>query len=204
LIDEFQKNDPVGNEVAGSAGLALGSSIAFDGDPATIGYVKGLWKDSKPGFFTKEYEDPVLRQDYVLKVMGNSKSDAFLPEVKDALSSSNPLMREAAVNALRFSQDRESKELLHKSLKSDSSPGVRAIAAKSMLYQPLEISLFQDLSQCASSETHTGVRAECIRVLSTRVDQPAVRQFLEGRSGSENDPQLKAMIDASLNLEKGK
>jgi hypothetical protein len=200
LKDYYEKSDPTIDSLATSAGLALGTSIAFDGDPKTIRYVKEKWEKATPGLFSKETSHTTVQQEHLLGVMGNSKSDAFINEVEESAKSDNVTLRSAAITATRFSQDEKGRSILHDGLFKDSDTEVRLSAANAMYYQPADARSFSDLQSCAASDSFVGVKIECYKVLGTRLAEPGVKEFLSSHLGSEKDPQVRAAIQSSLNV----
>ncbi len=201
LSNEFRNGDPITSDLAAGAGLALGSSIARDGDLATIQLLKEAWKsqsgllDSKPG--------ADLKKEYLLAAMGNSKSDAFSDQVKSSIESSNPALRAAAVNSLRFAQDLKSRDMLTKALTADPSADVQTQAAQSMRYQPFDSKTESALKGCTSN-SDLGVKLECYRVLASRIQQTGIREYLQSRLSSETDVQVLGLLRQALEIEDSK
>lgn len=198
LRDVYDAADPVVSDVAGTAGLALGSSIAKDGDPATVKFLKEEYDKATALFAKKDNQE--IKQSYLLTAMGNSKSEAFISEVKDSLDSESDEVRSAAVNSLRFAQDVDSRSLLFDSLKSDASEDVKVTAAQSLLYQPFDDKT-QDALQDCTADTSASIKFACYRVLSSRIEQPGTREFLQSKASAETDPQIVNMINSALNIE---
>ena len=196
LRDQFKKDDPMSSHLANGAGLALGSSIAHDGDPQTVNLIKSEWSSSS-GIISdnRQAENSKI---YLLAVMGNSKSDAFISEVKTASNSNRSEVRAAAADAVRFAQDDESRNLLLNSLQNDSDAEVRIAAAHAMRYQPFDEKTSQALQSCSTASYNVGVKLECYRALSVNLGQPGVREWLQSRSSAESDPQIKTFLKDAL------
>jgi len=197
LKKEFTKDNPLNSDFAGTAGLALGSSISKDGDPNTVQFIRKQWDESADSDFAKE------RKSYLLSVMGNSKSDAFLPQVEKAANSSDESLRKAATNSVRFSQDPTSRDILFGML-NDSSAEVRAMAAESLRYQPFDDRTKNALKTCAVTDNNVGVKLGCYRVLGYNIGDQDVKDFISGRANSEADDQIKRTIDESLKMKEAK
>lgn len=196
LKEEFKRENPMISHLANGAGLALGASIAHDGDPQTVNLIKTEWAAT-----TGVVRDTKLAEDakiYLLATMGNSKSDAFLPEVKAATTSSRSEMRSAAADALRFAQDDKSRNLLIHALENDAETEVRISAAHSMRYQPFDQRSYVALQNCVSSGSEVGIKLECYRALAVNLGQPGVREWMQGRMGAESDVQVKSLIKDAL------
>jgi hypothetical protein len=192
LRDVYQKNDPMKSDLAGTAGLALGASIARDGDPDTVKFLKQEW--SGAGGLLKPKDEVIDKKAYLLTVMGNSKSDVFLSQVSDSFGSSNNELRSAAVNALRFNQDEKGRGMLFSAL-SDSNEQVRQTAAASLRYQPFDSQTLDALKSTTQKTSESlSVKLEAYRLLVSRMDDPSVKQYLESRLNSETDGQLQRLI----------
>ena len=107
-------------------------------------------------------------------------------------------MRAAAVDAVRFAQDDESRKLLLSALQNDRDDEVKIAAAHAMRYQPFDERTNQALQACASQDGNVGIKLECYRSLSVNLGQPGVREWLQGRAGAENDPQVKSFLKDAL------
>ncbi|MBC7693235.1 MAG: HEAT repeat domain-containing protein [Methylotenera sp.] len=199
LKAKYAEADPMSSDLASTAGLALGSSIAKDGDPETVKLLKNDWNKSSGFFANKQQQD---QQIYLLSAMGNSKSDVFRDQVKSAASSSSPELRAAAVDSVRFAQDETSRALIRSAVKGDSNVDVRITAAQSLRYQPFDETTRQLLVDCSSS-SQLAVKMQCYRVLTSRIEQPGVRAILAGRLNSESDDQVKGLLQSALSMKEG-
>jgi hypothetical protein len=193
----FEKEDYTNSRTSKQAALALGSSIAKDGDPETIEYLHNQWNNISGT--SKDVSEKKSRQRFMLAAMGNSKSDVFMSEVRQAGNSSDPSMRSAAADSIRFSQTSNSRDILFGYL-GDKDPEVRTMVAKSLRYQPFDDRTRSALQSCASDQD-TGVKLNCYRVLVSNINQPGIREYLAGRAGSENDPQAKRTLQEALSSE---
>jgi hypothetical protein len=192
----YHSANPTESEIVGSAGLALDTSISKDGDPETVKFVDDQWRKSTSVF--GKSQDQALSKEYLLSVMGNAKSNVFKSQITDAYQNGNEDIRSAAVNALRFNQDEQSRNLLVQSL-NDSSEQVRQTAAASLRYQPFDQKTFDTLKALTSRGAETvGVKIEAYRALVSQMDQPGVKDYLSTREGAESDAQLKAVISGAL------
>ncbi|MBC7692305.1 MAG: HEAT repeat domain-containing protein [Methylotenera sp.] len=198
VVNEYKKADPMTSDTASGAGLAIGASIAHDGDPESVKLLRSEW-DKSSGLISddKQKEDKKI---YLLTAMGNSKSNVFLPETKAAADSKRAEMRSAAVDSVRFAQDQSSRDVLFKALETDPTPEVKVTAAQSLRYQPFDSRTRTALENCSASGADLGVKLECYRVLTSSMDQPGVRQFLESRANVESDPQVKGLLRAALEM----
>lgn len=197
LKKEFTKVDYANSRTAKQAGLALGSSIARDGDPETIQFLHDTW--DQIGSVSKNPADKRGRQNYMLKTMGNSKSDVFMSESRSMSGSSDPMLRSASADSVRFAQSQDSRDLLF-GLLEDENPEVRTMVAQSLRYQPFDDRTKSALQGCVS-DPDAGVKINCYRILTYNINQPGIREFLSGRSGSESDPQVKRTINEALSVE---
>jgi|GEM_PF-4538429 len=189
LAQKFKEGKPVENQVAGIAGFALGASIQHDGDPRVINIFKEAWEKSAPNQDTKAY---------LLSAMGNSKSNAFIAEVKEAYNSDSTELKQRSADAVRFAQDQQSRDLLFDRMIKDRNRDVRASAYESLQYQPFDERTKAALTDCSVSDKDTGVKMTCYRILGYRVDMPGVREFLSSRINSEQNEQIRAAINSSL------
>ncbi|MBC7691516.1 MAG: HEAT repeat domain-containing protein [Methylotenera sp.] len=194
LKAKYKEADPMVSDFASTAGLALGSSIARDGDPETVKLLQSEWEKTS-GFFTARQDQD--KQVYLLSAMGNSKSNVFQDQVKTAARSSHDEVRAAAVHSVRFAQDDYSRNLIRTSIKSDSSTDVKLSAAQALRYQPFDEATRQLLIDC-SQDSHIGVKIQCYRVLTSRLEQPGIRQLLSSRLNSESDDQVRGLLQAAL------
>ncbi len=198
LKSEFQSNDYLKSDLSSTAGLALGSSIALDGDGNTIRYLHQQWNNVDPMFVASDEQKD--KQRFLLSAMGNSKSNVFLDEVKQASSSSDPSMRRSAADAVRFAQDDQSRNLLFDQFIKDPSREVRLMAVEAIRYQPFDERSKNALQSCAISDSEIGVKINCYRALGYRIETTGVREFLQSRLGAESDEQVKNAIIQSLKI----
>jgi hypothetical protein len=199
LKNEFETRNPMKDELANSAGLALGTSISHDGDPETVKYIREKYADADRLFSQKGEE--VSQKKYILSVMGNSKSDVFQKEVKDAAQSDDPTLAKAAANSLRFVQNPSLRDLLIDNLAHHTNPSIRMAAVEAMAFQPFDPRTVEALSNCCSSETHLPTRISCYKVLIRHVDKPQIRQFLQSRQSAEKEDQVINMIMSALSIQ---
>jgi len=198
---DFLKSTYRGNsdqDLSKMASFALGSSIAKDGDPSTISMFKKDWQDSYGLIGDGDKQEENKRS--LLLAMGNSKSNAFLAEVKEGTQSSNVELRDAAVSAVRFNSDEPGRKILFDSLKSEPESSVRTTAARSLSYQPFDASTMMAAVKCATDDAAISVRMECYHYLADNVAAPEVRKFLEGRLGAEKDGRIIQIIEAALKV----
>jgi hypothetical protein len=202
LIHHFEAENPRTSDLSNSAGLALGTSIALDGDPEIIRYVHKEWKETSPLIGSPSKEDNAKRK-YMLSVMGNSKSGVFSSEVEEASGDSDFEIRKSAANSVRFAQDSTSRDKLFTTFLKDKSVDVRLTAVQSLQYQPFDELTKGALKECAETEASQPVRLECHRVLGYRIGIPGVREFLAQRQSAEKDEAISNTIGAALSIKQG-
>ncbi|MBC7397459.1 MAG: HEAT repeat domain-containing protein [Bdellovibrionales bacterium] len=197
LAAEYKSGDPLTSDFAAGAALALGSSIARDGDVSTIQLLKQEWRSQSSLFGSSGLENQ--HKEFLLSAMGNSKSDAFADQVASSLASSDPILRSAAVNSIRFNQDQKNRSLLQSTLRSDPNPEVQMHAAEAMRYQPFDTQTEDALKSCTGN-SDLGVKLECYRVLGSRIEQIGIRSYLQSRASAESDVQVLGLLKQVLEV----
>ena len=192
-------HDSSNPDLAKMASFALGSSIAKDGDPNIVTLFKKDWQSSYGVFGDGTSEE--TKKSNLLLAMGNSKSNVFFDEVKEASNSSNPMLKNNAIDALRFNTDDASRTLLLNTLQKDPSEAIRTTAARSLSYQPFDLKTKIAATTCSSSDSSVAVKMECYHFLADHVADPEVRKFLEGRTSAEPDSRVQVIITQALQLE---
>jgi hypothetical protein len=199
LLKEVYESAP-GTDLSNTAMLAVGSSIRHDGDPDSVGFVKRAYRQAD-GFFGSSSDGPDQRE-LLLNAMGNSRSNVFDSEVKSELGSSSAEVRAAAMDALRFPRDNESRTALEAAISKEQDLRSRAIGFQALGYQPFDERTKGLLSQCVNGEAWANVRLECYRILVTHVSDPWTQSLLSSRLGSETESQLKELIQQALDTAK--
>jgi len=183
-------------DLSKTASFALGSSISKDGDPATVNFFKREWDLSSGVVGDSSSQEEKKR--VLLMAMGNSKSDAFLSQAKEASGSTNEELRNAAANSVRFNSDQAGRDLLFKLLEKDPESSVRSTAARSLAFQPFDLRTKMAGVTCAKSDAAISVRMECLHFLADNVIDPEVRHFFESQMDVEKDPRAREIIAAAL------
>ncbi|MBW8885464.1 MAG: HEAT repeat domain-containing protein [Planctomycetia bacterium] len=157
-----------------------------DADPsATVDIVQQMSRELKTA-------DSVNERIRLIDSLGNTRSDATLPALSEALSSDNAEVRTAATAALRFVSDPAADRLLSTAITSDDSPDVRRsalIAAGYRAYEPLASAL----ETVAKGDPSSAVRAQAVTTLQdmTQKDNQAL-PLLDWIAQNDKDPQVRA------------
>jgi hypothetical protein len=130
--------------------------------------------------------------------MGNSRSNVFHEEVTKELSSNSPEVRAAAMDALRFPQDQDSRNTLESAISREPDLRSKAIGYQALGYQPFDERTKGLLSTCVNSESWSNVRLECYRILVTHMSDPWTKGLMSSRAASEPDQQLRELIAQAL------
>ncbi len=199
LVSEFESKSPLADDLSNSAGLALGTSISYDGDPSMVKYIREKYA-SADRIFT-EKPDETNEKRYMLSVMGNSKSNVFEKEVTAAAHSDKVTLAKAAANATRFAQTQSLRELLIDYLAHHPNSSIRKAAVEAMAYQPFDAKTVDALRGCCLAESHLPTRIECYKVLTRHVNMPQIREFLSSRQSAERDDQVINLIAAALSIQ---
>jgi HEAT repeat protein len=131
------------------------------------------------------------QQALVLRALGNTRSPRALPVIREALRSGSPLVREAAVVALRNIPDPSVDQLLAERLSVDPAPEVRKSAVFSCGFRPLAplLPAFQKLLQTDPADA---VRAEAVTLLgANRATLPLVDTLLTWTSQNDRSPDIR-------------
>jgi hypothetical protein len=200
LQNQYQAAKPNRSDVAATAGLAIGTSISLDGDPKSVLFVQKQWDQADTGFSKPKSED-VNQQRYLLSVMGNSKSDVFIDQIKSVSNSDQVELRSGAAAAVRFNQDLKGRDLLFERFLKDTSSEVRLAAVNVLMYQPFDDRTKNALFGCSANDSDIGVKIACYRVLGYRIVQPGIREYLQSREGTETDSRVKNTITASISIQ---
>jgi HEAT repeat protein len=179
----LSEKDP---ELKNNASLMLGVMAGRDADPsATVDIVQQMSRELKTA-------DSVNERIRLIDSLGNTRSDAALPALSEALASDNAEVRTAATAALRFVSDPAADRLLSTAITSDDSPDVRRsalIAAGYRAYEPLASAL----ETVAKGDPSSAVRAQAVTTLQdmTQKDNQAL-PLLDWIAQNDKDPQVRA------------
>jgi hypothetical protein len=202
IKSEYETRNPLNDDLGNSAGLAMGTAIAYDGDPELVKYVKKQYV-SNDHLITNPPEE-ISSKKYVLAIMGNSKSDVFEKEVTSAANSGEKQLIVAAASSARFAQTPSMRDLLINILGNHTDPSVRKAAIDAMAFQPFDQMTQDALTKCATNEKHLPTRLACYNVLTKHIDFPYIHQFIVSRQGSESDEQILNLIGAALSTKSSK
>jgi hypothetical protein len=133
-----------------------------------------------------------------LNALGNVGNGFALPTIKDALASSSPARRAAAVDALRLVHDPSADRWIVERITSDADPKVRAAAVGTARYRPLG-PLVEALSRAVESDPADSVRMQAIDVLSEHLTQsPAVERAFIAAADHDPSPGVRRLAREGL------
>ena len=173
--------------LSAEAGYALGASLNKVQDPSLVTELQQNYQAATDN----------NSKVYMLQVMGNDQNMDFRPQIAAAAGSSDPSIRAAGIDALRFANDTAGQNLLNQATRDDN-PGVRATAFRDLQYQPYNPQAFGSLSNCASGESDVSVRSVCVDVLCSHLNDPQTVSLLQNRASSETNPGLKMKIQEAI------
>lgn len=127
----------------------------------------------------------------VLRALGNTRSPQALPLLQEALRSGSPLVREAAVAALRNIPDPSVDQLLAERLSVDPAPEVRKSAVFACGFRPLA-PLLPTFQKVLQTDPADAVRAEAVTLLgANRAALPLVDSLLTWTSQNDRSPDIR-------------
>lgn len=181
--DELRRLSQDPNEdIRGTATLALGNnarSMIQAGDSAGDSLLRELEQS------LRSESDP-QRQAVLLKALANTADARALPTIEQALRSSSPVVREAAVSALRLIPDPTADQLLSERLLGDASPEVRRGVIFASSFRSLQ-PLIPAMEQALRLDQEASVRSDIVRLLGeNRNREPRALVLLAWVS--QNDP----------------
>lgn len=179
-------------DLRSNASLMLGVMAARDEEPsAAKGIVEELSRDAQNAETTGERIDAISS-------LGNTRSDAALPALADAMDEEDAELRSAAASALRFVPDAGADQLLSKALTSDKDPGVRRaalVAAGYRAYDPLASAL----ETVSKHDPDAAVRSQAVSTLSSIAHQdPQSLLLLDWVAQNDSDPQVRERARRAL------
>ncbi|WP_232293596.1 HEAT repeat domain-containing protein [Stigmatella aurantiaca] len=121
-----------------------------------------------------------------LRALANSAHPLALPTIREALRDPSPVVREAAVEALRLIPDPAADQMLAASMLEDPIPEVRRAAIFASSFRPL-MPLMPALERTLRTDTVGAVRIEVVRLLGSNLLQlPGAGPLLSW--AGQNDP----------------
>lgn len=186
FLQEVYKGDDA--ERSQQAGYALGASITKDQDPELVKQFKSEY--SGAGDMDKKV--------YLLQVMGNDKGKDFRAEVSSAASSSDPQIRAAGIDGLRFAKDEDGRNQLFRSIASEQEPGVKQVAYRALQYQPYDTRTRDQLSSCVTSEKDDSTRSVCYDVLLAHMQDAGTRDIIARNVDRETSEPIKFKLKNAL------
>ncbi len=139
------------------------------------------------------------QQALVLRALGNTRSPSMLATLEEALRSSSPLVREAAVVALRNVSEPAADALLAATLAGEPSSEVRRAAVFACSFRPL-VPLLPALGQALRMDPVNGVRSDVVRLLGAHLREvPEIVPVLLWVSQNDSDPEIRHMASVFLN-----
>jgi HEAT repeat protein len=139
------------------------------------------------------------QQALALRSLGNTRSPDALSSLEGALRSENPLVRQAALEALRVIPDPRADQLLSEALLGDPAPEVRRVAIFASSFRPLA-PLLPSLAQALRVDPVDGVRGDVIHLLGEqRAMLPEALVLLAWASQNEPNPDLRKAAASFVN-----
>jgi HEAT repeat protein len=165
-----------------TATLALGNSAFQMGDNDQRGS-ESLVLELNSGYQSATTAE---QQALALRALGNTRSPSVMTTIQQALGSSHPQVRQAAVEALRNVPSPDADRLLSQYLLGDPAVEVRRAVVFSCSFRPLR-PLLPALAQALRKDAADGVRNDVINLLGTqRGVVPEAMPLLVW--ASQNDP----------------
>ena len=146
---EGEMNRKDNSDISHGAGYALGSALAKGSGDNGIDAIRKAW-------YSGNASDSLA----ALEAMGNSGRSEFLPQVLEALASSDLQIRAKAVFALRFMRVDQAIQIMVNSL-GDSQVDLREAAAGAMQLADWKEAFRAPLQNCAAKESVTRIQALC-------------------------------------------
>jgi HEAT repeat protein len=167
-----------------TAMLGLGNA-AFQMEDTNSGGAEALVHELNSMYRTASSPE---QQALALRALGNTRAPSALATLQEALSSTAPQVRQAALEALRNIPDPTADRLLSQYIIGDPTVEVRRVAIFASSFRPLG-PLLPALEHALRTDTSDGVRADVIYLLGEmRGMVPEAMPLL--RWASENDPNL--------------
>jgi HEAT repeat protein len=121
-----------------------------------------------------------------LLVLGNAGSTRALPVISRFLNDPSPVLRAAAVSALRLCDSSSADDLLAKALASDADPAVRSQAAFSLSYRRMNTSTFEVQKRVFERDKDESLRLSLLNNLwKARQSFPEVVQIVKRASATD-------------------
>lgn len=136
-------------------------------------------------------DDPAQRRALLL-ALGNAGDDAALPPVMEALDEGDPMLRAAAMRALR-SLGEAADPLIAEHLARDEDVAVRRAAARTLADRPLDRTL-DALDDAFGPEPDRGVRRAMVDAAAAHLPDPRAVAWLSDALARELDPDLQAAL----------
>jgi HEAT repeat protein len=138
-------------------------------------------------------------QALLLSALGNTRSPGALPAIELGLRSSSPVVRAAAVAALRIIPSPAVDPLLSSQLVGDPSPEVRKSAVFACSFRPLG-PLLPALEHALRQDPADPVRAQVVNLLGSALSQvPQGIPLLQWASQNDRNPEIRKAAVAFLN-----
>ncbi|WP_224240220.1 HEAT repeat domain-containing protein [Hyalangium gracile] len=139
------------------------------------------------------------QQALALRSLGNTRSPDALSVLEEALRSGDPLLRQAAIEALRVIPDPRADQLLAESMLRDPAPEVRRVAVFASSFRPLA-PLLPALAQALRLDPTDGVRVDVIHLLGEqRAALPEALPLLAWASQNDPNPDLRKAAASFVN-----
>ncbi|SEU37122.1 HEAT repeat domain-containing protein [Stigmatella erecta] len=174
-------------ELRDTAALALGNAAMNlqTGDPRRADALVGELVSAYRSATTPE------QQALVLQALGNTHAASAQPLLLEGLRSPSPMVRAAAVVALRFSPEPSTDPLLSQVLTADPSSEVRKSAVFACSFRPLP-PLLLGLQRALQSDPADAVRAEIVFLLGrNRAALPQVDALLTWTSQNDRSMDIR-------------
>ena len=136
------------------------------------------------------------QQALVLRALGNTRAPGALPVLQEGLRSTQAIVREAAVVALRNLPGQAVDQLLSEHLLGDAAPEVRKSVVFACSFRPL-VSFLPALQQSLQTDPAAAVRSDIVTLLGgNRASLPLVDPLLVWASRNDRSPDIrKAALD---------
>jgi HEAT repeat protein len=126
-----------------------------------------------------------------LRALGNSGDERALPAIREALASKDPVVRDAAVAALRAIDGPEADALIIAVLAGDPDPGVRGEAVFAASFRPVQVVL-PALTSALKSDRDPTVRLRAVKALAPhRADTATVAALLDWVKANDSDEAVR-------------
>jgi len=140
-----------------------------------------------------------LQKKYILKSLGNTYDEDYSEVIGQYVDSSDEVVRQAAVESLRYMEDEYSEKLLSDRLLEEGSGSVRASIVNSLGDRKLASETIDKIMTVAPVETDTDTRRGLIGIIDKNIeDNPDMIKVLEQMAENEtSEVNLRKIIRAA-------